>query len=75
MANSILGAAAPPMLWADGKEHDARVLLLTVARILRARITETRVSKSDEEDLWALNEAHEVAAVGHDIAALLLFAD
>jgi hypothetical protein len=32
-------------------------LLLTVARILRARIKEVRFSKNDDDDIWSLNEA------------------
>jgi hypothetical protein len=36
---------------------EQEVLLLTVARILRARINETRVSANDDQDLWALDDA------------------
>lgn len=34
-----------------------RTLLLTVGRIMRVRLLETRISKNDDDDLRALHEA------------------
>jgi len=36
---------------------EEKALLLTVGRILRARISETRIGSNDDDDLWALDEA------------------